>query len=262
MAVILRCPRRAVNGPGAGGRVARLTRRRRAEAPRRAARSRAAAPAAGARGSRRRSWRGSSRAARGGSRARAFASAGSRKDIQRPLNGDSTSGSSPAARAASWLTSTSRGAAPSAAARAVEQLAQRGRLVLGQVVGAAEARGVPEQAQDRRHHGPRVDVARLVRAAPGEQQRAAVEEAPQVALDPPEVVALAAHHRDAQPRGREAPLLEGAGERVLERALLHPVVPLAAVEGVRGRLQAAARRSRSRGPGAGSPRAPGTPGRC
>ena len=134
-----------------------------------------------------------------------------------------------------------------------EQLDERGSLVLRQVVGAPEARRVPEQGEDGLHHRARVDVPRQVPAAAGDEERPAVHQPPQVALDAPEVVALSAHHRDAQARRREAALAERARELVLEPALVHSIVPLAAVECVLRRLQqgafvvALARRARARG---------------
>ena len=130
-----------------------------------------------------------------------------------------------------------RGAARprASAASRLEQLAERRRLVLREVPRPAERLRVPEDGQDELHDRARVDVADAALAAAGQQHRAAVEQPPEVALDAAEVVALAVHHRDAQPRRGEAAPRPRLGERVLERALAHPVVPLTLVEGVERR---------------------------
>ncbi len=70
--------------------------------------------------------------------------------------------------------------------------------------------------------------------AVGKHHRPAVEEPPQVAFQPAEVVALAVHHREAKTGRGEPPHLPVLDERVLDPALPHAVVPLPALGGVAG----------------------------
>ena len=72
-------------------------------------------------------------------------------------------------------------------------------------------------------------------AAVGKDERATVEEPPQVALEPAEVVALSVHHRQPQPSGGEPVPGPSLAEDVLGRALAYPVIPFLPVAGRRGR---------------------------
>jgi len=90
----------------------------------------------------------------------------------------------------------------------------------------AEGVGAQEQLDEEPGELAAVDVAHAVGAAVGQEHRPAVEEPPQVALDAPEVVALAVHHGDADPGHREAVARVRLRERVLAGALADAVVPL------------------------------------
>jgi hypothetical protein len=86
-----------------------------------------------------------------------------------------------------------------------------------------------QQANDRLRHVAAVGMAQLAGRALGNEQRPAVQQAPEVALDAPEGVAFAVHHRQSQAGGREALIGPGGAEHVFGLALVDAIAPVHAI---------------------------------